>query len=100
MAPHSEPLIVGVAAAAAGFGVLVWLVERRKGDRHAGLAVLLGVPGVYLGFLVSLGATKWLYVPAITLIVMGTLVQIRIPPSRSRQDPAHPALDDDGSGGK
>jgi hypothetical protein len=65
---------VWVAGCLVLFGLLIWFIERRRG-RQPGLALLLGLPGVYLGFLAALGAPKWLYAPCLVLVAGSYLVQ-------------------------
>lgn len=89
VAPHSEPLVIGAAVCAAAFGVVVWFAERRK-HRFAALNVLLGVPGVYLGFLTSLGAPKWLYIPCVTMLASSAFLQLVIEPRLRRRGQASP----------
>jgi hypothetical protein len=55
VARFSVPLVIGVAAFVAVFGLVVWLVERRKGERYTGRLLLLGLPGLYLAGLPYFG---------------------------------------------
>jgi hypothetical protein len=70
--------MIGSAVFLAAFGVVVWLLERRKGDRYSGRILLVGLPGLYLAGLASLGAPKWLYIPGLGLIVAAYVMQIVI----------------------
>jgi hypothetical protein len=69
-------MLIIFAVLAAAFGVAVWLLGRRKGDRLAGPVALLGIPGVYIAGLASWGAPRWLYVPGVTLIAGAVLIQV------------------------
>jgi hypothetical protein len=64
------------AIVAAAFGVAVWILGRRKGDRLAGASALLGIPGVYIAGLASWGGPRWLYAPGLSLIAGAVLVQV------------------------
>jgi hypothetical protein len=57
------------------FGAVVWLVERRRGNR-LGPALLTGIPGVYLCGWASTGGPAWLYVPGVPLLAAGYLLQV------------------------
>jgi hypothetical protein len=48
VAVSKESLIIGVAAFLVCFGLLVWLLRRRQGDRVTGPALLVGLPGLFL----------------------------------------------------
>ena len=73
-----ESLTIGAAVFFVCFGLLVWLLRRRKGDRATGPALLVGVPGVYIAALPSLDdAPKWLYIPGLLLLALSYLIQLR-----------------------
>src|SRR5215469_13028211 len=78
VAVSRESLAVGEAVFLAAFGVLAWYVERRKGRQRAGWPFLFaGLPGVYLASLPSfVGATRWLYVPGLGLVMLSVFLQI------------------------
>ena len=87
-----ESLAIGAAVFLVCFGLLAWLLSRRKGDRVAGPALLAGVPGVYLAALPAIaGAPKWLYIPGLLLIAVGYAVQIVIPRRQRAKGDAGPA---------
>lgn len=83
-------LMIGMAAFLVVFGLVVWLLERRKGDRYtgrvlvaglpgiSGRVLLVGLPGIYLAGLASSGAPKWLYIPGLGLMAVSYLMQIVI----------------------
>jgi hypothetical protein len=85
MARPSESLVIGAAAFFAAGSLVVWFLERRK-DRLIGRVLLLGVPGVYLSGLASFGAPGWLYIPGLTLLAAGYVVQVRAWRRRKRQE--------------
>jgi hypothetical protein len=86
--------MIGSAAFLAIGGLVGWLFSRRKGDRYAGRVLLLGLPGVYLAALPSLGAPKWLYIPGLTLLVSSYIMQIIIwRRQRANRDSAPPGSD-------
>lgn len=91
-------LTIVVAVCMVGFALMVWLQARRKGNRVTGLAVLVGVPGVYLSFLAAIGAPRWLYIPAAVLIISSYLVQIILRPRWRVKRGAAPADDVSGRG--
>ena len=70
----SETVVIGLAAFLAVAGLAIWFFERRKG-RSTGVMLPLGLPGVYLSALPSIGAPKWLYFPGLTLLAAGYVVQ-------------------------
>jgi hypothetical protein len=70
--------MVGIAAFMVAGGLMIWLLERRKGDRYTGRVLLVGLPGLYLASLVSYGAPKWFYVPGLGLIAASMVLQIVI----------------------
>jgi hypothetical protein len=72
----SRSYLIIFAILAAVFGVAVWILERRRGERLAGLAGLLGIPGVYVAGLASWGGPRWLYVPGVSLMAAAVLVQV------------------------
>jgi hypothetical protein len=76
VARPSVSLIIGLAAFLIVFGLVVWLFSRRKGDRATGPVMLVGLPGIYLSGLAALGAPKWLYIPALVLVVSSYLMQL------------------------
>jgi hypothetical protein len=76
MAGHSAPLVIGGAAFLAVFGLLAWRFSRRKGDRYAGWVLLVGLPGLYLAFLASLGVARWLYIPGLGLLASSYVMQV------------------------
>ena len=59
----------------AAFGLLTWWMSRRKGLPSAGLPVLLGIPGVYIGFWGVLANRHWLYIPSLALILASVAIQ-------------------------
>lgn len=61
-------LMIGAAGFLAAFGLLVWYLERRRHGRRIGKQLLVGLPGVYLAFLATLTAWKWLYIPGLGLL--------------------------------
>jgi hypothetical protein len=82
-------MLIVFAAIGVAVGVAGWIVGKRKGDRLAGRAVLLGIPGVYLAGLASWGESRWLYVPGLSLMAGAVLVQVvgwRQGSSRSTDD--------------
>lgn len=78
VAGPSVSLMIGVAAFLVVAGLIIWLLERRKGDRYIGRVLLLGLPGLYLAGLVPLGAPKWLYIPGLGLMASSYILQIVI----------------------
>jgi hypothetical protein len=70
----SETVVIGLAVFIALAGLVIWFLERRKG-RSASVMLLLGLPGIYLSALPSVGAPKWLYFPGLTLLATGYAVQ-------------------------
>jgi hypothetical protein len=72
-----ESLIIGAAAFLVCFGLLVWLLRRRQGDRVTGPALLAGLPGIYLASLPPIAdAPKWLYIPGLLLVALSYLIQV------------------------
>ena len=69
-------MLVVFAALAAAFGVVVWILGKRRGDRLAGQVALLGIPGVYLAGLASWGDSRWFYVPGLSMMAGAVLVQV------------------------
>ena len=59
---RSVSLTVGAAVVLAGFGLVLLLRARRKGDRATGPAVLVGFPGLFLSLLASIDGPRWLYI--------------------------------------
>ncbi len=57
-------LVIGLAFLEAVVGLVIWLVSRRKGDRYTGRLLLLGLPGLYLTFLASIGRQNGCTFPA------------------------------------
>jgi len=72
----SRSYLIVFAILAAVFAVVVWIMERRRGERLAGLSGLLGIPGVYIAGLASWGGPRWLYVPGVSLMAGFVLVQV------------------------
>jgi hypothetical protein len=75
MARPSESIVIGAAAFFAAGGLVIWFFERRK-DRFIGRIMLIGIPGVYLSGLASMGAPRWLYIPGLTLLAASYVVQV------------------------
>jgi hypothetical protein len=67
-------LLIAVAVLTVAFGAVVWFVFRRR-DRLTGPELLTGLPGVYLGFWSAVEGTKWLLLPSLILLAVGTLMQ-------------------------
>lgn len=67
MRGSSVTIAVWAAVSLALAGPLVWYLERRRGRRQ-GLALLFGLPAVYLRLLASLGAPTQLYGPCVALL--------------------------------
>jgi hypothetical protein len=82
MAPPSESVVIGAAAFLAAGGLVTWFWGRRK-DRFIGRSLFLGLPGIYLSGLASDGASKWLYIPGLTLLAAFYVMQV--PPWRHRE---------------
>jgi hypothetical protein len=59
----SETVVIGLAVFIALAGLVIWFLERRKG-RSASEMLLLGLPGVYLSALPSVGAPSGSISPA------------------------------------
>ena len=87
--------MVGAAVVLVGFGLVVWFLWRRKGDRATGPALLLGLPGLYLSLLAAVSGRRWLYLPAVVLVVSSYLVQWVL---RPRQQAKSRAAADDADG--
>lgn len=68
-------LVIGSAAFLAVFGLVTWFLFRGKRGGST-WSLLLGLPGVYLAWLASIGAPKWLYIPGLSLLGASYLVQI------------------------
>jgi hypothetical protein len=60
--------LVGGAVLLACFSGVVTLVSRRRGDRSSGVALLIGMPGLFLSLWASLTSVRWLYIPAGMLV--------------------------------
>ena len=78
VARPSVSLMIGLAAFLVVGGLVIWLLERRKGDRYTGRYLLVGLPGLYLAGLPAFGASRWLYIPGLSLLVLSQLVPIVI----------------------
>ena len=72
----SVSFVLGLAAFFAVFGLLIWFVSRRKGDRDTSRLLLVGLPGVYFCGVAAVGAWKWLYVPGVALVVSAYVLQL------------------------
>jgi hypothetical protein len=70
-----DSALIGAAVFFAAFGLLGWWMSRRKGLRSAGLRILLGVAGVYIGFSGVLENRHWLYAPGLALILASNAIQ-------------------------
>jgi hypothetical protein len=91
-------LTICCAVGLVGFGLVVWLQARRKGDRATGPAVLVGFPGLFLSLLASIGGPQWLYIPAGILVVSAYLIQFVMRPRRRVKSGADPRDDVNGRG--
>jgi drug/metabolite transporter (DMT)-like permease len=70
-------VMVATATFFAVFGVLAWFfLGRRKGNRYVGWQLLVGLPGLYLAGLASMGEPKWLFIPGLTLMGVGVLLEV------------------------
>jgi hypothetical protein len=78
VAGPSVPLAIGSALFLVVAGLVIWLYSRRKGDRYTGWLLFVGLPGLYLAGLASLGAPEWLYIPGLGLLASSYLMQIVI----------------------
>jgi hypothetical protein len=87
--------MIGATVILVGFGLMVWLRARRKGDRVTGPAVLVGFPGLFLSLLATIDGPRWLYIPAGVLVVSSYLVQWVL---RPRQQAKSRAAVDDANG--
>ena len=84
----SVSLTVGGAVFLVGAGLVIWLLARRKGDRGTGPVLLVGLPGLYLSLLASIGAPRWLYLPAGVLVASSYLMQLVARPRRQAKSGA------------
>jgi hypothetical protein len=84
----SVSLTVGAAVFLVGAGLVIWLLARRKGDRGTGPVLLVGFPGLYLSLLASIGAPRWLYIPAGVLVASAYLMQLVAWPRRQAKSGA------------
>ena len=97
MVISSTSVLIGATVILVGFGLVVWLHARRKGDRVTGPAVLVGFPGLFLSLLASIDGPRWLYIPAGVLVLSSQLLQMVLRPRQRAKSGA--ALDDaDGRG--
>ena len=69
-------VLIGAAVFAAAFGLVAWWFSRRKGQPAAGLTVLAGVSGVHVGFWGVMEKQRWLYVPAVALILSAQVIAV------------------------
>jgi hypothetical protein len=67
--------MIGATVFLVGFGLVIWLHARRKGDRVTGPAVLVGFPGLFLSLLATIDGPRWLYIPATVLVLSSQLMQ-------------------------
>jgi hypothetical protein len=90
-------VLIGATVILVGFGLVVWLHARRKGDRVTGPAVLVGFPGLFLSLLASIDGPRWLYIPAGVLVLSSQLLQLVLRPRRQANSGAD--VDNAGSRG-
>jgi hypothetical protein len=69
----SASVLIGAAVALAGFSVIVLAMARRRGERLTWVALLIGVPGVYLALWAALERVSWLVIPAAVLVIGANL---------------------------
>ena len=73
----NESLLIGAAVFMLAFGVFVTVLERFRHPPATPVITFTGFAGVYLGLCATVEHIRWLYLPALVLLLSAAAIQLR-----------------------
>jgi xanthosine utilization system XapX-like protein len=89
----NKSLLIGAAVLMATFGILVTVLERIRHPPASPVVTFTGITGVYLGLCGTVEHIRWLYLPAVGLLLLAAMPQLRGLRQSRRDDDDRPADD-------